>query len=66
MKLLNIKTKDGWILLNDENKEAFSSINYSRFEKMLKLAEQYNHANVSESSYYSGNFMSLRSMPEMP
>ena len=35
---LNIKTKDGWVLLNDEKREAFSAINYARFEKILKLA----------------------------
>ena len=57
---LNIKTKDGCVLLNDKNREPFSSIDDTRFEKVLKLAEQFKHMNISESTY-SGLVMCLTS-----
>ena len=37
-------------LLNDKKGKPFSSIDDSRFEKMLKLAEQIKQMNVSEST----------------
>ena len=36
---LNIKTRDGLVLLNDKNREPFSSLDDPRFEKMLRLTE---------------------------
>ena len=41
MELLKYRKKDGWNLLNDVNREPFSSLGYSRFEKVLKLADQF-------------------------
>ena len=38
---LNIKTKDCLVLLNGKNREPFSSIDDTRFEKMLNLPEQF-------------------------
>ena len=40
-------------MLNDKNREPFSSIDYLRFEKVLKLAEQLKHWNVSMNTYSS-------------
>ena len=48
---LNIKTKDGWVLANDQKGERFSSIDDPRFEKMFTLAEQFKHMIVLESTY---------------
>ena len=48
---LNIKTKDGWVLANDQKGERFSSIDDPRFEKMFTLAEQFKHMSVLESTY---------------
>ena len=48
---LNIKTKDGWVLPNDKKGEPFSSIDDPGFEKMFKLAEEFKHMNVLESTY---------------
>ena len=38
---LNIKTKDCLVLLNGKNREPFSSIDDTRFEKVLNLPEQF-------------------------
>ena len=48
---LNIKTKDGWVLPNDKKGEPFSPIDDPGFEKMFKLAEEFKHMNVLESTY---------------
>ena len=37
---LNIKTKDCLVLLNGKNRKPLSSIDDTRFEKMLNLSEQ--------------------------
>ena len=51
MGLFKYQKEDGWVLQNDKNREPFSSIDYVRFEKMLKLAKQFKHMNVLETTF---------------
>ena len=48
---LNVKTKDGWILLNDKNTEPFKSIEDERFDKILSMAEKFKEMDLSKSRY---------------
>ena len=61
---LNIKANDGWVLLSDKNREPISSTDDPRFEKMLKLAEQFKDMNVSENPH-SGCICALRPISPM-
>ena len=55
---INVKSKDAWFKLNDENRKPFESVDDQRLGLILLLAEKFKGIDTSKSPY-SGRVMCL-------
>ena len=55
---INVKSKDAWFKLNEENRKTFESADDQILESMLQLAEKFKDMDTSRSPY-SGSVMCL-------
>ena len=48
---INVKSKDAWLKLNDEDRKSFESTDDQRLESILQLAENFKDMDTSKSPY---------------
>ena len=48
---INVKSKDAWLKLNDEDRKSFESADDRRLESILQLADNFKDMDTSKSPY---------------